>query len=308
MNQLRPWDVLQQVAKAVPEECRGNIVIIGSLAAAYAYSGNNDRMVVRTKDIDCLLNPFQVAIEKGEAIARKLRDAGWQPRQMGKFQKPGTPETPNDELPAIRLYPPGIDPNGENAWFIELLTVPASSKDQGKQWTRIVIDEGHFGLPSYRYLSVTAYIPEEIDQLGIYCARPEMMALANLLEHPEIKPDRMSALFAGLEIKRSNKDLGRVLAIGYLAQEKGVGDFRPWGFGWQLALKSCFPEEWKNLAKNAGTGLMKLLDSDEDFTEAYHTCTNGLLSSFEVTKHDLKEVSDRLLGEAVETLKELVEK
>ena len=115
MSQIRPWEVLQQVDKAVPAECRGNIVIIGSLAAAYPYFGNNDKMAVRTKDIDCLLKPFQVASEKGQAIARQLLDAGWKRRRLGKYQTPGTSETPLDELPAIRLYPPEIDPEDENS-------------------------------------------------------------------------------------------------------------------------------------------------------------------------------------------------
>src|SRR4030042_1622234 len=115
---------------------------------------------------------------------------------------PGNPETPDDKLPAIRLYPPGMDTEDENAWFFELLTVPESSKDQGKTWLRIVINEGHFGLPSFRYLLLAAFEPVKIEQIGIYYAQPQMMVLANMLEHPKIKPERMSGLFAGLEIKR----------------------------------------------------------------------------------------------------------
>ena len=308
INQVRPWEVIQQVAEAVPAECRDNIVIIGSLAAAYAYFGNNDEMSVRTKDIDCMLKPFQLAVEKGQAISRQLLDAGWKPRQTDPGLFPGTPETPDDELPAIRLYPPGMDPENENAWFIELLTVPESSRDQGKKWLRIVINEGHFGLPSFRYLLIAAFEPVKIDQFGLYYAQPKMMVLANMLEHPEIKPERMSALFADLEIKRSNKDLGRVLAIGYLAENTGLKDFHQWGHDWQYALQSCFPDEWKNLAKIAGMGLRKLLESNEDLVEAHHTCANGLLSSYAVTQEELKEVGNRILGETVETLEELAER
>ena len=72
------------------------------------------------------------------------------------------------------------------------------------------MDEGHFGLPTFRFISITAFDALPAGDLGIRYARPEIMALANLLEHPEIKPDRMSGLFAGLAIKRSNKDFGRV--------------------------------------------------------------------------------------------------
>ncbi len=49
-----------------------------------------------------------------------------------------------------------------------------------------------------------------------------MMALANMLEHPKIKSDTMSGLLQGRTIKRSNKDLGRVLAIAYLSTGKDV--------------------------------------------------------------------------------------
>ncbi len=46
MSQVKPSAVLKQVADAVPVECRENIVIIGSLAAAYAYFSDRDEMVV----------------------------------------------------------------------------------------------------------------------------------------------------------------------------------------------------------------------------------------------------------------------
>jgi hypothetical protein len=209
------------------------------------------------------------------------------------------------EMIGKRLYPPEIDPVEENAWFVEFLTEPESSAEHGRQWTRIVIDEGHYGLPSFRFLAITAFQPNEIEEFGIYHAQPKMMVLANLLEHPEIKPERMSAAFAGREIKRSNKDLGRVLAIGYLEEDRFQRDFREWGHDWSYVLKHCFPADWKSLASNAGLGLAALLQSDEDLIEAHHTCVNGLLSSFGITIEVLEEVGQRILGDATETLKKL---
>lgn len=134
MSDVRPWEALERIARAVPESCRPHIVIIGSLAAGYAFFGEDEQMAVRTKDIDCLLKPFQVAVEKGQAIARQLLDAHWQPKQDGDFSQPGSPETPDSDLPAIRLYPPGVDPADPNAWFIELLTEPESSVREGRQF------------------------------------------------------------------------------------------------------------------------------------------------------------------------------
>jgi len=305
MSQINAADVLKNVADAVPEDCRENIVIIGSLAAAYAYFSNDSNKAVRTKDIDCLLKPFLVASDKGEAITRKLLDAKWHPRLIGERQTPGTPDTPDNELPAVRLYPPGVDQGDENAWFIELLTEPESPKDLGKKWTRMIIDEGHFGLPSFRYLSLTAFRPEKIEELGIYYARPQMMALANMLEHPEIKPERMSTTYGDRRIKRTNKDLGRVLAIGYLEQEKVIKDFRKWAYDWRDALQSCFPDDWKNMCMVAGSGLRALLESPEDMEEAYYTCVYGLLSTFGVRQGALLEVGERIMGDAVDTLIEI---
>lgn len=216
MSQVTPSKVLAEVSAAVPAACCENIVIIGSLAAGYHFFGDDESKAVRTKDVDCVLEPFHAAVGAGQSIARQLLDAGWQRRMQGDHQNPGNEETPVDQLPAVRLYPPEANPDSEEAWFIELLTVPESPRIN-EPWTRLPLAEGHFGLPTFRFLSITAFDPLPAGKLGIRHARPEMMALANLLEHPEIKSERMSGLFAGRAIKRSNKDLGRVLAITTLA-------------------------------------------------------------------------------------------
>ncbi|MFP4283798.1 MAG: hypothetical protein ACLFU2_14345, partial [Opitutales bacterium] len=59
------------------------------------------------------------------------------------------------------------------------------------------------------------------------------------------------------------------------------------------------------LADQDGFGLRALLDSEDDLEEALHTCVNGLLSSTYPTLEDLREVGERLLGEAVPRLREL---
>jgi hypothetical protein len=299
MSQVTPSKVLADVSAAVPAACRGNIVIIGSLAAGYHFFGNDQSKAVRTKDVDCVLEPFHAAVGAGQSITRQLLDAGWQRRMQGDHQTPGNEETPVDQPPAVRLYPPEANPDSDEAWFIELLTVPDSVQASGKEWTRIRLAEGHFGLPTFRFLSIAAFDPLPVGDLGIRYARPEMMALANLLEHPEIKPDRMSGLFVGRAIKRSNKDLGRVLAIATLADSD---DYRPWAKAWLDALQACFPDEWREHAKRAGQGLRELLASETDLEEAYHTCLNGLLSSRPPTLAAIRDAGDRVLGDAIETL------
>ena len=301
MSNLTPFQVLKAVADAVPSDCHPNIVIIGSLAAGFHFFGKDASKAVRTKDIDCVLEPFHAAVGTGQNLAAQLLAAGWSQQAGEAATSPGTAETPVDKLPVVRLYPPGIEQTAAEAWFLELLTVPKSSEVMGKEWTRLELPQGHFGLPTFRFLSVTAHQPLPVADLGIRYAQPMNMALANLLEHPTIKPDLMSSLFAGRAIKRSNKDLGRVLAITILAD---LDDYSPWAVAWQAALEACFPLEWKAIASNAGSGLRALLNSDEDLEQAQFTCANGLLASQPPTLDELRTAADRLLGDAIERLEE----
>ena len=302
MSHVSPFEVLAAVSAAVPDECRANIIIIGSLAAGYHYFGEDSSRAVRTKDVDCLLEPFDAAVPAGQNIFRQLTEAGWKKRESGEHSAPGDEHTPVDALPAVRLYPPGTDPDSEDAWFLELLTVPDAATGETGKWTRLVMDEGHFGLPTFRYLSIAAYDPQPVRSLGIRYARPEMMALANLLEHPEIKAERMSGLFAGRAIRRSNKDLGRALAMAYLAE---LDDYRTWGVAWSSAMEACFPDEWRVLALRVGNGLRTLLGNDSELDEALHTCINGLLASHPPTLDAFRAAGERLLGDAVEMLERL---
>jgi len=303
MNGLTPADVLAQVSAALPEHCRKHIIVIGSLAAGYSFFAGDSTKAVRTKDVDCILEPFEAAVATGEAIARALIDAGWQRRLAGEHTVPGTPATPDRDLPAVRLYPPSADMKSADAWFIELLTVPESEHQSERKWTRITLREGDFALPSLRYLSVVSYRALPVQSLGIRYARPELMALANLLEHPSIKLETIkSELPVDRRIKRSNKDLGRVLAIAVLAD---VDDFRPWIAHWLPALQHCFPSQWTSIAAKLGDGLRELLRSEGDFDQAYDTCINGLLSSVSTTREQLRIAAQRLIADAIEPVEQV---
>jgi len=297
LHPILPAKVLGEIAKAVPDSCKDKLIVIGSLAVGFYYRDELNGMAVRTKDADCLLSPRIAAVHVGIKITEELMAAGWKQNPTKEHYCPGTEDTPKDDLPAVRLTPPGV-----TEWFIELLTVPEKSSNHGREWVRLTTSYGHFGLCSLRYLSLTDFNPIVTD-LGICIARPEMMALANLLHHPKIESEIMSAGFAGqMDIKRSNKDLGRVLAIGRLAMGRDEDTLMEWPEMWSDALKERFPDEWSILACKVGNGLRELLDSDQDLEQALHTCTNGLLASKPPTLEQLRIAGRRMLQDAIEPL------
>jgi hypothetical protein len=129
-----------------------------------------------------------------------------------------------------------------------------------------------------------------------------MMALANLLSHPTIDSAVMSAEIVGRSIKRSNKDLGRILSIGRLA---GPDEVEKWHSAWKEALQTCFPTRWPELAASSGSGFRTLLESETDFEQAHYTCVVGLLAAQPPTLDQLKDTGQRILQDAIEPLEAL---
>src|ERR1017187_3788121 len=105
---ISPSAVLKQVAEAIPQDFRQNIIIVGSLAAGYYFFGDNSKLQVRTKDVDCLLSPRIRAIPAGQAVANRLFAENWQLRTEGDWGKAGDATTPLNKLSVVRLYPPGF--------------------------------------------------------------------------------------------------------------------------------------------------------------------------------------------------------
>ena len=275
----------------MPANCRRGIVAIGSLAAAYHFFGKNRGATVRTKDADCLLSPRITAVPTARAVAERLFESGRHFRASKEFPSPGDASTPEEKLPALRLFPPG-----STDLFIELSTVPESPVGREQHWVRLETSRGHFGIPCFRFLALVDFEPTRTD-LGLAVARPEMMALANLLEHPTIATQTMSTEIGARIIKRGTKDLGRVLAIARLSTD--LTD--QWPELWIKALENRFGAEWRALALHTGDGLRQLLAAEHqpDFDEAHHSAAFGLLSSSPPTMEQFRITGRRLLSEVV---------
>jgi len=203
MTPLPPAAILRQIAGAIPADIRGDIIVVGSLAAGCHFFADDPDAAVMTKDVDCLLSPNVRAVRNGRAVVERLLDMGWRVRKHSGFGPAGNAATPVSELPFIRLSPPG-----STEWFLELNASPRPCQSEGKHLERVATSKGDFAIFSFRFLALVEEDPLPTAH-GIAVARPEMMALANLLHHPAIGHE----LIQGTTDKRSNKDLGRVLAL-----------------------------------------------------------------------------------------------
>lgn len=228
LPQLDAAHLLARVAERIPAPLRGNIVVIGSIATAWAFRDVSGTHAVATKDIDLLLRPAVDAIATAETLGHDLLQAGWQPRYPGGLL-PGDAGTPADRLPALRLSPPGE----ADGWFVELLAEPSEGQHTRKHWRRFRTTLGDFALPSFRYMRVAVH-GAEASPFGLRVARPASMALAHLLEHGD--PDRTPVSNLPGNPPRFVKDVGRALALWWLAQEQSPLAAGPWLDEWRRAM------------------------------------------------------------------------
>jgi len=187
-----------------------------------------------------------------------------------------------------------------------MMAAPATDDpgNSGKQLTRVHTNSGDFAICSFEYLALVEWKPLETE-FGLNIARPEMMALSNLLHHPVIKQD----IISGTEYKRSNKDLGRVLALAHLTiandSKSGTNELSAWPLHMRDALQAMFGDRAGSLAKQAGTGLTALLSSPSDLNQALKIANLGLLASANVTIEAIKATGRRVQTEVLDALSEL---
>lgn len=305
LDPLTPSEVLAQVAAALPADARGDVIVIGSLAAGSHYFSGDGAAAIRTKDIDVLFSPHAKAVAAAVEVTERLLAAGWQQRQDTKFGTPGGPADKVDDLPMVRLKPP----NGGKAageWYLELLSAPPEYQavGPGKKLQRVHTSVGDFAICSFDYLALTEWKPLSTPY-GVRIARPEMMALSNMLHHPTIS----DTLIAGTDYKRANKDLGRVLALAYLAiardRRSGHNELGQWASRMWEALQAKFGSHAKKLALRAGSGIDALLTSRPDLAQALRIANLGLLSSLDLGLDAIEATGFRFQAEVLEPLGEL---
>jgi hypothetical protein len=162
--------LLADLATQVPESLRPNIVVIGSIATAWAFRELLGSSAVATKDIDVLLHPAVDAVATAERLGRSLLEQRWRPR-FDHDRPPGTRETPAERLPALRVEPP----DSRAGWFIELLAMPPADQTEHRRWTRFATALGHFALPSFRRMPIAVHAAED-SPFGLRVARPANVA------------------------------------------------------------------------------------------------------------------------------------
>lgn len=293
---LSPENILSRVSSALPIEARKNIIVIGSLAAGHYFSSILSNGGIRTKDVDCMLWPHANVKVLARDVTEELIEHGWQLKLAEGYSLSYDEDTSIENLPLVRLQA-----KGEDNWFLEILNSPNEKLIQKeiRSVEKLKTKYGYFALCGFKYLSLIEVEPIKT-KYGISIASPQMMALANLLHHPNIGAEKIGSS----NIKRSNKDLGRVLALAYLMTESKQ-DLRAWPKQWLEALKIKFPTENRQLALRSGNGLRELLIKENDFEQAVKTCNDGLLASHHVTIGQLKVTAERFISDVINPLEDL---
>jgi len=289
MNQLDPIALFKRIARDIPDELHSNLIVTGSLAAAYAFRTKLARQAINTKDADLIVHPAG-HVESCAQMTEQLLELQWRRTRQCYPQRS---QEPIEDLRAIRLFPPE-----SNDYFIEFLNVPAQDQTENKAWIPMQLPDGWYGLPSFRFMSVVAINPKRSAE-GIEFANVAMMALSNLLSHTELGNSRIES--GGMQgILRSAKDLGRVIALAHLA---GREETENWVPQWIEATKQCFPDHIQELISTLGNGLHELASDENALEDTFRTTDIGLLNGMSVSPENLQATGERLMVDVIEPVK-----
>lgn len=244
---LDAGELLRRIAERVPADLRENVVVVGSIATAWAFRDISGQATVATKDIDLLLRPAVDATTTAETLAEQLLRRNWLPIYPND-RKPGTADTPDDELPALRLSPAGE----RDGWFVELLGAPHPEQADRKTWRRFQTDLGFFALPCFRFMPVAIRAAEQTE-FGIRAAQPACMALAHLLEHAT--PDETPISNLEGNPPRFTKDVGRAVSLWWLAMEQSSAADEYWIAEWRETMDALYPGQLDRRKQEVAQGL-----------------------------------------------------
>lgn len=284
MELLDPRKTLAALRSQFPAALLKKAVVVGSLAAALSFRSRLKSRGITTKDADLLIQSTG-----GTAQARRLMESlltrGWtRSAWPGKECFPMAPGTPPERCRAIRLLPPK---SGE--YYLEVLGLPTLDQSRPLVWKAVEARDGRYALPCFRFMGLGVE-GAPAHESGFRHAAPAMMALANLLSHPDLGTQRVKDETGKPRELRAAKDLGRALSLWFLSNEE---ERKTWAGLWIRGLRRRFPRTWKTLAP--GRGLRALTSDRAALIEAHRLSVRGLLDGFDVRPEEMRVLAEELL-------------
>ena len=183
MKKLDPVVLFERLAADIPRNLHADLFVTGNLAAAYHFQAQLEGRAISTKDADLVVHPAG-NVTSCQEMAGRLITLGWICTEEC-YPRPNP--DPADELRAIRLYPPG-----SHDYFLEFLNLPEQGQKKPKVGFRFGWMTVGMGCRRFVFFGVTS-LNRLKSNVGLEYASPSMMALANLLSHPEIGTARIES-------------------------------------------------------------------------------------------------------------------
>lgn len=288
------------ISNELPLYMLDDAVVVGSAAAVMGIEASGGTELIRTKDVDLMLLPYLP--EQKESIAdfsQMLLTSGWRHRPNLNYARSNIGATPPDLLPSLRLMP-GTD----TEWYLEFMCSPSEDQKEWRKWHRIVLPDGHFVVPSYRFTDLAAWKPMR-NVVGVKFARPEVLALIVALSHSR------SASLPGDESQRLLYALRRIRDFSLLLAVTASADLdtlSEWPQHWALCLLETQSESYyKNLCRVHKT-LMAFAYDKRFFSDSVEHYRERLLQNDEAFYSRMASVKGVIEKEWLPKLGHLIER